>query len=1007
MKKNKGILVSEIGILVAIILALLLPQLWGEVVVPVSQGTWKSIYDLEGRTIGMVRDSGYEQGAAKRWKETETRYAEDKEELVDMLKDKEIDAALLSDEDANALANENRDLSVMLDETRNVSIAGQEAKEGKVPAILVRREDYAYNTAHLDMSVFQKPGFRIAGITGSEVVDIPALIYPDSETLNFNSFADEFAAVAAGKADAAGAYISGAEDLYKTYDNLAYVGTPIAAVESGFAFVNSPKGKELKKAFNGYLSRLITSGEMEKMNAKWSSMAADQGDVIDRNTTGEKGILRVATTGVWFPKSYFSGEVLTGQFVDLVYGFCREEGYTPVFDAVDYPTEIAGLNSGTYDLVADSVYITDERLKKVNISNPVLVSHLYMVVREEPESRTVSKASVFFKNARESFNNNFIVDNRYRMVISGFENTIIIALFSWFFGTLLGALICFLRMRRNPFLTSLARIYIKAIQGIPILVLLLVLYYVVFGSTGLSATIVCIIGFSLDFAAYSSEIFRNGIEAVPSGQARAAKALGFSPALGFFKVVLPQSMKHILPVYSGQLVSMVKLTSVAGYISVMELTKVADIIRSRTYDAFLPLLVSALIYFALSGLLVTLLKIPARRARKGGRNKGLEKLRAETYQYSGDSAPAGVKHTPGEELLRIEHLKKSFGEVTPVKDISCSINRGDVISVIGPSGTGKSTFLYLINRLEEPTEGKVFFKGQDTGARGYDLRNMRRGVGMVFQSFDLFSHLTIVENVMLAQVELLKRSRQEAYGRAMELLRSVGLGGKAFNYPDELSGGQKQRAAIVRTLAMDPEIILFDEPTSALNPTMVGEVLLVIKDLSAKGMTMIIVTHEMKFARNVSTRVFYMDEGTIYEEGTPEKIFGNPDLPKTRQFVNHLRVFTSRMTCGIEDFLTMKTEIEEFAHRNMLDSRILNGMLVVSEELCYGIIAQNIGDYGVMDISFELAGAGDSFEFQVTYGGGEKNPLEEDDIALRILNHAVKEIAYSHEEGVNRIKGKV
>ena len=215
-------------------------------------------------------------------------------------------------------------------------------------------------------------------------------------------------------------------------------------------------------------------------------------------------------------------------------------------------------------------------------------------------------------------------------------------------------------------------------------------------------------------------------------------------------------------------------------------------------------------------------------------------------------------------MIEIKHLRKEFDDETiPLKDINVTINNGDVISIIGPSGTGKSTLLRCINMLCEPTSGSIIVDGQDITKRGCNLNEVRKKMGMVFQSFNLFGHLTVIENIMNPQITLLGRSRQEAYDKAMYLLDSVGLSSKVFSYPDELSGGQQQRIAIARTLAMDPDIILFDEPTSALDPSMIGEVQSVIKVLAKSGRTMMIVTHEMDFARKISNRIFFMYDGTI------------------------------------------------------------------------------------------------------------------------------------------------
>ena len=335
-------------------------------------------------------------------------------------------------------------------------------------------------------------------------------------------------------------------------------------------------------------------------------------------------------------------------------------------------------------------------------------------------------------------------------------------------------------------------------------------------------------------------------------------------------------------------------------------------------------------------------------------------------------------------MIRIEHLQKSYGELEVLRDVNATIEKGEVISIIGPSGTGKSTLLRCLNLLDIPTGGNIFIDETNILAKKANVPRLRQKMGMVFQSFNLFEHLTVLENLCIGPVKLLGKTKAEAKEKGHELLKMVGLIEKADVYPSQLSGGQKQRVAIARCLSMEPEIILFDEPTSALDPTIVSEVLAVIRSLARQGMTMAIVTHEMSFAKDVSTRIFYMDEGIIYEEGPPQQIFDNPQKEKTRIFINRIRNFHYHINSDNYDLYALNAEVEAFCAKHFFGEKIQRNILLLIEE-CLQIISLSNGadlalEYsektGDISLHIELP-----FSTESIYNGGEP-----DIISLSIIN---------------------
>jgi polar amino acid transport system ATP-binding protein len=356
-------------------------------------------------------------------------------------------------------------------------------------------------------------------------------------------------------------------------------------------------------------------------------------------------------------------------------------------------------------------------------------------------------------------------------------------------------------------------------------------------------------------------------------------------------------------------------------------------------------------------------------------------------------------------MIKIEHLSKRFGNLEVLKDVTVEIKTGEVISIIGPSGTGKSTFLRCINLLDQPSGGSISIDGVDILDPKADVPKVRQKMNMVFQSFNLFFHLSVMDNLTIGPIKLLGMSKDDAERKSMDLLKLVGLAEKAESYPDELSGGQKQRVAIARCMAMDPKIILFDEPTSALDPTMVSEVLSVIRRLAKDGMTMAIVTHEMDFARDVSNRVLYMDEGVIYEAGTPEQIFDNPQKEKTRTFINRIRSFSFHIASPDYDLYAMNAEIEMFCEKQILPVRTRQNLILLIEEMLQ--IFNPVLSKTQLDIALAYSEKKESLEVVFESTGEAVNLLDKnllpDELGLTIIQSVTESIDYQRVNNKNRL----
>ncbi|NTE83177.1 amino acid ABC transporter permease/ATP-binding protein [Agrobacterium tumefaciens] len=520
-------------------------------------------------------------------------------------------------------------------------------------------------------------------------------------------------------------------------------------------------------------------------------------------------------------------------------------------------------------------------------------------------------------------------------VLVGLGRTLLLTALGALFGFVLGTLLALARVSRSPLLVAVSWTYIWIFRSIPLIVLLLILnnlgYLYETVTIGVPYTGInffswnttqlmtpfaaAVLGLTLNQAAFASEIVRGGILSVDQGQLEAAAALGLPRRRQASRIVLPQAMRSILPTAFNDIIGLAKGTSQVYILALPELFYTIQIIYRRNLEV-IPLLMVATVWYLV---ILTALSIVQhhieRHFSRGALRNPQPSLFATLYRtfLPRKPLPEAVE-TPAPPIERpaaartgsfqlgnrggsvnIHGVSKSFGTLKVLDDVTLSIPAGSVTTILGQSGSGKSTLLRSINHLERVDDGFIAIDGELVGYRQkgdtlYELKERdilkrRVEVGMVFQSFNLFPHLTALENIIEAPIAVRGISKEQAEAEARDLLARVGLAEKAGAYPRQLSGGQQQRVAIARALALRPKVLLFDEPTSALDPELVNEVLDVIKELSRSGVTLIIVTHEIGFAREVSDRVVFMEQGRILETGTPEKVFNKPDHPRTAEFL--------------------------------------------------------------------------------------------------------------------------
>lgn len=455
-------------------------------------------------------------------------------------------------------------------------------------------------------------GKKIGIMTGTNMEAESFKYFPDSEYLYYDGYPNLNTALENGVIDAYLGDEPALKSIHAQQPQISYLKDRLTNNQYSFAFrKNDSAEKKLLDQFNQFLQKLKQDGTLEEIDAIWFGND-DSKKVVDMSDlTGENGTLHVVTTSTDEPFSYIKDGNNVGYDIDVVVRFCRECGYALELGDVSFQARIPALESGQYEFTT-SMNVTPEREEAVLFSDPVSEGGIVVAVRTEDlagsEDPGETEQTGFFQKIIDSFEKNFIREGRWKLILQGIGTTCLITVLSAIFGTILAFLICLCRRSGGKFTNSVLNGYVKLLQGTPMVVLLMILYYVIFGKMGMSAVIVAVIGFTLNTAAYMSEIMRSGIESIDEGQQRAALALGYSERQTFFRFIFPQAAVHFLPVYRGELVSLLKSTSIVGYISVLDLTKMSDIIRSRTYEAFFPLIATAIIYFLLAWLISVLIR---------------------------------------------------------------------------------------------------------------------------------------------------------------------------------------------------------------------------------------------------------------------------------------------------------------------------------------------------------------------------------------------------------------
>ena len=822
---------------------------------------------------------------------------------------------------------------------------------------LVHRDNYI--NGHLITDEESLRGRKLASLLGLYVEDDVKKEFGEDNVMIFNTETDLYNAVESGKAEAALVDLMTLPSRMRKYPNLDTIPSRFPKLPLGVGFAKNDS--TLSRAFQQFISQTIQSGQLEEMRKRWI-----EGDMSNKNlkTTTQipnvKNItigkpIRVGLTSTMPPLNFLSHGDYDGFEVEMMRRFALWMKRPVEFVTTDFGALIPSLTKGKVDCIVSTIKITPERAQKITLI-PYLESRLLFVFKHQQIQRSAfSEASLKGKTVstimgaymEQELIHEYGMDkvkvyntetDVFQSVVQGLVD-----------GGFMDDLATIENLQKNHDLDTVASHFPPLAVGAGFrkndknLAEQFRTFWQEFCTS--------------DTWRDMNERWRTKLGAerhkdvkMPTlGQPLRVATSGNMPPFNFtsngdldgfevemmrrFGAEIGRPVEFVVMDF-GAMIASLNAGKVDVIASMMNITK-----ERENAMLMVPYMESKVV-------------IVYRKPDINGSSSGMQAIEYilillsvlgivfalivwRRKKQAAILRVARQKRTPqGKDvIITVSHLQMRFEDgVMPLKDVNAEIRKGEVISIIGPSGTGKSTFLRCLNLLNTPTSDSIIIDGQDILAPYADVPSLRQKMGMVFQSFNLFEEKSILENIMFAPVFLKLKTKEEARAEGLELLRLVGLSEKANSYPEQLSGGQKQRVAIARALAMHPEILLFDEPTSALDPTMVSEVLGVMRMLAAKGMTMMVVTHEMRFAREVSNRIFFMNEGVIYEEGTPEDIFDHPQREKTRTFVNQIRQCTYHITSADYDFYEMMAQIEAFCVRYNLSSILITHISHAVEE---------------------------------------------------------------------------